>query len=173
MTTFERSRNRDIQDGCERGCYGKLEYVKGAGAIVRVDGTDTQDEEAAVLNIGGVSFNLPEGTDTEVILLSGGSDTNLKFAVMTIPRDKQREWKEGTGGVQHPTDGSFALEFNGKRAHLTQAKFAIGGGGELEVVGGTVYIRGNLVVDGITTVNQRVVTPVVVPGTENVPGFEA
>lgn len=149
MTDFQRYRERtyDIQDGFERHIWGEQEYLDDAGSMIKVNGTGTEDQEAAVLNIGGVSFNLPKNTNTEVLLLSGGSDTNLKFAILTIPRDKQRKWAEGTGGVQHPTDASFALEFNGKRAHITQAKFAVGDG-ELEVSGGQIYIRGDLNVSG-------------------------
>src|SRR4029077_5635932 len=118
-----RERSKDVQDGIERHVWGAQEDVQGAGSVVKVRGTDTDDEEAAVLNIGGVSFNLPKDSDTEVMLLSSSSDTNLKLAVLTIPRDKQRRWAEGSGGVQHPTDPEFALEFNDKIAHITKNKF--------------------------------------------------
>lgn len=175
MTSFERfgSRNYDMQDGFERTVWGEQEYVDGKGSVIKVNGTDTEDEEATVLNIGGVSFNLPKGSNTEVMLLSGGSDTNLKFAILTIPFDKQRKWKENTGGVQHPTDPDVALEFNGKRAHLTKGDFATGAGGVFEVVGDTVYIRGKLVVERTVTANEKVITPKGESGTESIPGFSA
>lgn len=128
MTSFQRfrDRNRDMQDGIERHVYGEQEYLDGAGSVIKVNGTDTEDEEAAVLNIGGVSFNLKKGANAEVILLSGGSDTNLKFAIMTIPRDKQRKWAEDTGGIQHPLDPDRAIEFNGDETWLKEGTFKIG-----------------------------------------------
>ena len=175
MTTFERfsGRNRDIQDGMERHIYGEQEYIDGKGSIIKVNGTDTEDEEATVLVIGGASMHLAKGTNTEVFLLSGGSDTNLKFAIVTTPFDKQRKWKEGTGGVQHPTDPDVALEFNSKRSHLTKGDFATGAGGVFEVVGDTVYIRGKLVVDRTVTANEKIITPDSDRGFEPIPGFEA
>ena len=80
---------------------------------------------AGVLNIGGVSFNVKEKFNTEVMLLASSSDTTLKMALLTIPKDKQRRWEEGHGGVQHPTDDTFALDFSDSLAHLTQNKFAV------------------------------------------------
>jgi hypothetical protein len=167
-----RERSRDIQDGVERHVWSEQKYEDSAGSIIKVKGTDSQDEEAAVLNIGGVSFNLPKDSNTEVVLLSSSSDTNLKLAVLTIPKDKQRRWKEGTGGVQHPTDSEFALEFNGTRAHITQAKFAAGDKGQFEVKGDTIYIRGKLVVEGEVVSNTRLKSPTAIQGREDIPGFE-
>lgn len=164
-------RSRDINDGIERHAYGEIEYVPNKGAIIRVTGTGSEDKEAILLNTG-FGFNLKKDTDAEVLLLSGGSDTNQKFALANIPHDKQRQWKEGTGGVQHPLDASFALEFNSKRAHITQGKFAVGDG-LFEVKDGKVFIRGDVVVSGKLTANSEVVTPVVNNGTEAIPGFEA
>lgn len=160
------------QDGFERGLWGKLSYVDGAGAVLTVRGTDTVDEEVVVINIGH-AMNLPENSNTEVFMLVSGTDTTQKYAILTIPRDKQRPWAEGTGGIQNPTDPDKAVEFNGKRTHVTENNFAVGPGGTLEIVGDTVYVRGNLVVDNITTVNNRVITPTVVPGTQTIPGFDA
>lgn len=174
MTTWTNYpiRNRDQQDGFERHVWGRLQYLPDAGAIVTVRGTDTQDEEAPVLNIGyGVNFS--SNFNTEVMLVSLGSDTGQKYAIVTIPRDKQRQWREGTGGVQHPSDPERALEFNSTRTHLTDGNFAVGESGVLEVRGDTVYIRGKLVVEETATVNQRVITPDVDPGTAPIPGFEA
>lgn len=172
MTDFQRfrERTRDMQDGIERHIYGEQEYIDGAGSIIKVNGTDTEDEEAAVLNIGGVSFNLSKGTNTEVMLLSGGSDTNLKFAILTIPRDKQRKWAENTGGIQHPTNPDRCIEFNGDETWLKEGKFKVGhdktieldvgkGGSTLktnnltfnldtQTINGDVNINGNLSVTG-------------------------
>lgn len=170
--TRYRERSRDVQDGLERHVWGKQEYT-GKGSVIKVRGTDTEDEEAAVLNIAGVSFNVKEKFNTEVMLLSSGSDTNLKMALLTIPKDKQRRWMEGSGGVQHPTDGEFALDFSDKMAHLTKNKFAVGEKGEFEVKGDQGVFRvKKLIVDGELIVNQRIKTPEVIKGTEKPPSFE-
>ena len=136
-----RERSRDVQDGTERHVWGEQEYLKSAGSIIKVKGTDSEDQEASVLNIGGVSFNLKKDSDSEVFLLASSSDTTLKVAMMTIPKDKQRRWMEGAGGVQHPTDPEFALDFSDKLAHITKNLFAVGEKGEFEVKGEEMYIR--------------------------------
>ncbi|MGY2987719.1 hypothetical protein [Bradyrhizobium sp. USDA 4508] len=167
-----RERSRDVQDGVERHVWGKQKYT-GKGSIIKVRGTDTEDQEAAVLVIGGVSFNVKEKFNTEVMLLSSSSDTTLKMALLTIPKDKQRRWMEGDGGVQHPTDGDFALDFSDKLAHLTKNKFGVGEEGEFEVRGKESYFRvKKLIVDGELIVNTRVKTPEVVSGSEQPPKFE-
>jgi hypothetical protein len=170
-------RNRDMQDGIERHVWGEQEYLDGAGSIIRVRGTDTQDEEAVVLN-SGHSFHLPKDSNTEVFLLAGGSDTSQKFAMLSIPRDKQRKWKEGTGGVQHPTDPARALEFNDKRSYIDDTGFATRGG-VFEVKDGKIYIRGELVVEGdISTAgtfkspNAPKTPPTIGGSSVTVPGFE-
>ncbi|MGY3615657.1 hypothetical protein [Bradyrhizobium sp. USDA 10063] len=168
-----RERSRDVQDGTERHVWGKQEYIKSAGSIIKVRGTDTEDEEAAVLVIGGVSFNVKEKFNTEVMLLASSSDTQLKMALLTIPKDKQRRWMEGHGGVQHPTDDEFALDFSDKIAHLTKNKFGVGENGEFEVKGKESYFRvDKLIVTGELIVNKRVKTPEVVQGSEDPPKFE-
>jgi hypothetical protein len=166
-----RERSRDVQDGVERHVWGKQEYT-GKGSIIKVRGTDTEDQEAAVLVIGGVSFNVKEKFNTEVMLLSSSSDTTLKMALLTIPKDKQRRWMEGDGGVQHPTDGEFALDFSDKIAHLTKNKFGVGEKGEFEVKGEESYFRvKKLIVDGELVVNKRIRTPQIISGSEKPPDF--
>jgi len=175
MTSYQRypERTRDVQDGTERHVWGKQEYIKNAGSIIKVRGTDTEDLEAGVLNIGGVSFNVKEKFNTEVFLLASSSDTQLKMAVLTIPKDKQRKWMEGHGGVQHPTDNTFALDFSDKLAHLTKNKFAVGEKGELEVKGKEAYLRvDKLIVTGELIVNKLIKTPEIQQGSEDPPGFE-
>lgn len=168
-----RERSRDLQDGTERHVWGEQEYLKSAGSIIKVKGTDSEDQEAAVLNIGGVSFNLKKDSDTEVFLLASSSDTTLKVAVMTIPKDKQRRWMEGAGGVQHPTDPEFALDFSDKLAHITKNLFAVGEKGEFEVKGEEMYIRSKkVIIDGELIVNKQIKTPVVAKGNEDPPKFE-
>lgn len=139
-------RNRDNQDATELGIWGKIEYISGKGSVLKVRGTDTVDEEATVINIGG-GMNLPENSDAEVIMFAMGSDTNHKYVLLQIPHKVQRQWAEGTGGTQNPLDGDKAVEFNTKRIHNTDPNFAVGEG-LFEVVGGNVIVRGNLVVQG-------------------------
>ena len=134
MTDFTRyrSRTRDIQDGYERGVWGKREDVKGAGSMMSVRGTDTLDLELPIVNFG-YSFNLEENANAEVIMLSLGSDTNLKVAMPTLPRDKQYQWPVGTGGVQHPTDPERRLEYNGDETWLKDGTFKLGDNKEVTV----------------------------------------
>jgi hypothetical protein len=95
------------------------------------------------------------------------------MAVMTIPKDKQRRWEEGSGGVQHPTDAEFALDFSDKLAHLTKNKFAVGEKGEFEVKGEEMYIRSKkVIIDGELIVNKQVKTPTIAKGNEDPPKFE-
>jgi hypothetical protein len=175
MTSFTRyrERSRDINDGTERHVWGKQKYIKKSGSIIKVRGTDTEDQEAAVLVIGGVSFNVKEKFNTEVMLLASSSDTTLKMALLTIPKDKQRRWEEGHGGVQHPTDDTFALDFSDDLAHLTKNKFAVGEKGEFEVKGEEVYIRAKkVIIEGELIVNKLIKTPEVVRATQKIPDFK-
>jgi hypothetical protein len=167
-----RDRSHDVTDGIERHVFSEQEYLKEAGSIVKVKGTDSEDQEAPVL-VGSVSFNLKKDHNTEVFLLASSSDTTLKMAVMTIPKDKQRRWEEGSGGVQHPTDAEFALDFSDKLAHLTKNKFAVGEKGEFEVKGEEMYIRSKkVIIDGELIVNKQVKTPTIAKGNEDPPKFE-
>ena len=166
------SRSQDVQDGIERHVYGELEYHD-AGAIIKVKGTDTQDEEATVLVMGAGSFKLKKDHDAEVYLMASSSDTQLKMAVLQIPHDKQRRWPEGEGGVQHPTDDEFSFHFSDKLAHVTKNKFAVGEKGEFEIKGDQGIFRvKKLIVDGELIVNKRIKTPDVLLGSESPPGFE-
>lgn len=144
MTSFNRftDRNRDQQDGFERGVWGSQEYVDGAGSVMRIRGTGTEDDEAPVLNTG-FGFNLPDDSNAEVFMVSLGSDTNQKYAVASLPRDKQRQWAAGTGGVQHPTDPERALEFNADATWLKDGTFDIGNNKELRITvsGGNISIK--------------------------------
>lgn len=147
MTSFNRfvDRNRDQQDGYERGLWGELEYVDKAGAVLKVRGTGveggTLDEEVPLLNTG-YSFNVAQNYNTEVILLSVNSDTNQKMAIASIPRDKQRKWPAGTGGVQHPTNADKFVQLDDDRIWLKDGTFALGDNQELAITisGGAVTI---------------------------------
>lgn len=177
MTSFTRfrERSRDMNDGTERHVWGKQEYIEKAGSIIKVRGTDTEDQEAAVLNIGGVSFNVKEKFNTEVMLLSSSSDTTLKMALLTIPKDKQRRWMEGHGGVQHPTDDTFALDFSDENgAQITKNKFAVGEKGELQVDEKNGYLRlDKVIITGELIVNKKIWSPEYGNKSEDPPEFKA
>lgn len=162
-------RNRDMQDGLERHVFGSIEYLD-SGAVMKVRGNGTVDEEVILLNLGQ-GMNFPKDTNTEVFLMASGSDTNMKFALLTIPRDKQRHWKEGTGGVQHPTDPERAMEFNDKRTHLTDGNYAVGSG-EFEVKDGKIYFRGDVFIGGDLNVTGAIKGPLPSGGATPPPGFE-
>jgi hypothetical protein len=148
MTSFNRftDRNRDQQDGYERGLWGEIEYVDGAGAVMTVrgtgDGDGTLDEEVPILNTG-FGFNVAKDTDAEVLMLSMNSDTNQKYAVPTLPRDKQRKWPEGSGGVQHPTDPEKAVQIEDAHIWLKHGTFVLGDNKELKITisGGNVVFE--------------------------------
>jgi hypothetical protein len=168
-----RGRSSDVQDGTERHVWGELEYHD-AGAIIKVRGTDTDDEEAVVLNVGATAFKMKKDSDAEVYLLASSSDTQLKMAVITIPRDKQRRWPEGEGGIQHPNDQKVSLHFSDKLTHVTKNKFGVGEKGEFEIKGeelGVFRVK-KLIVDGELVVNKRIKTPQIVQGKEKPPDFE-
>lgn len=164
-------RSGDVQDGIERHVWGKVVYTK-AGPIMKARGTDSEDQEMP-LPSNGVGFNLKENANSEVFANASSSDTHLKIAAGTIPRDKQRRWMEEAGGVQHPTDPEFALDFSDKLAHITKNKFAVGEKGEFEVKGDEVYIRSKkVIIEGELIVNKQIKTPTVTKGNEDPPKFE-
>ncbi len=149
MTTHHQhpDRNRDLQDANERHTFVEIKYVEGGGHEVKVKGTGTEDPEVIVYNPGMLG-HYPKDTDAEVTLISLGSDTNLKLALIHIPHDKERQWREGTNGIQKFDDPGKAVEFNSQRTHATDDNFAVGSNGAIEVVGNNVYIRGELHVSG-------------------------
>jgi hypothetical protein len=139
------SRNRDQQDSWEMHLFSSQEFISGAGWVMNVAGNRTNDKQAAIWNVG-YGMHLPAGTEAEVALVAFGSDPNQKMAVPSIPRDKQREWKEGTSGIQNAIDPAKAIEFNAKRTHATEENIAFGPGGMFELIGDTLYIRAKKVV---------------------------
>lgn len=169
MTSFNRftDRNRDQQDGYERGLWGEIEYVDGAGAVMKVRGTGvedgTLDEEVPLVNLG-YSFNVPKDYNTEVVMFALGSDTNQKYAMPTLPRDKQRKWPENTGGIQHPTNADKFVQLDDDSIWLKDGVFHVGndkevkitvsGGGatievnEFKVVAPNIKLEGNVEVTG-------------------------
>jgi hypothetical protein len=127
MSDFTRGKSatRDRQDHVERGTWGNLQYIDGAGAVMSVRGTGTLDEEVPVMNLG-YGFNLPQDSNSEVVMLSLGADVNDKVAVPTIPRDQQHQWPPGTGGVQNPTDPARRIEFNDDETWIKDGVYVYG-----------------------------------------------
>lgn len=179
MTSFNRftDRNRDQQDGYERGLWGELEYVQGAGAIMKIRGTGvedgTLDEEVPLVNLG-YAFNVSKDYDTEVVMFSLGSDTNQKYAMPTLPRDKQRQWPVGTGGIQHPTNPEKFVQLDDDSIWLRDGVFHVGNdkdvtitvsGGratievnEFLVVAPTIGLEGDVVVKGNLAITDGEIT---------------
>lgn len=152
-------RNRDQQDGTETHLWNEIEYVKDNGAVLKVKGTGTEDEEVTLANFG-YGFNVPTDTDLEVTVVSDGSDTNNKYGMPQIPHASQRAWKENTGGIQNPLDGTKAVEFSPNGTHIRDALVALSEAGILTVDdGGNVYIRGALHVQGAINAGGDISTP--------------
>lgn len=179
MSTFNsfQSRDYDIQDGTKRSIWGSHTYKEGSGWILKVSGNGTEDDEVVPIH-GVTGFHLPDDSDAEVLLLAGSSDTAQKFALAMIPRDKQRQWGENTGGIQSPADPTRAVEVNPKRTYVDDINFALRAG-IFEVKDGVVYIRARVVVEqnlevaGSIKTPNPIHTPTLLPGAEVVvPGFE-
>jgi hypothetical protein len=134
MTDFKSrsAQRRDQQDATERGVFGEVTYVDGAGAHMTVRGTGTIDAEVSVLNTG-YGFNLDTDSNAEVVMLSLGADVNDKVALLTIPKDMQHPWAVGQGGVQHPTDPNRRLEFNDNQTWLKDGNYTLGNAKEVSV----------------------------------------
>lgn len=128
----KRAGHETQQDLAKMSVWGARTEVAGAGAVMRVRGTHGEDSELPVVNFG-YSFNLSTDANAEVITMNMGSDPNQMFAFPTLPRDAQRAWPEGTGGVQHPTDGGRYFEFNANETHLSDGTFVVGTNRELVI----------------------------------------
>lgn len=146
MSTFDDDPDfvRRGQDSIERHVFSEMERVPKAGHVVKVSGNGTDDEEAHYLSIGGIGIRPPKGMNLEVMLLSGGADTNQKYAIVLIPRDKEHSWKEGQNGIQKLDDPSRRIQWGDKLMHMTDKGIALGPNGEIELKDGKVYIRGEL-----------------------------
>jgi hypothetical protein len=126
-------RTRDIQDGTKRGLWGAVTYESGAGAHMTVRGTGTTvDSEVPLMNTG-YGFNLATDSNAEVVMLALGSDPNDKVAFATIPKDMQHPWGAGQGGVQHPSDPSRRIEFNGAETWLKDGSYVLGHDREVSI----------------------------------------
>lgn len=152
MTSFKDMSDafRDGQDSTERHSFHEMTFGP-AGATVAVKGNGTEDDDCVVLALGGAIMHLPKGTNAEVILLSGGDDTNAKFALVVGPRDKQYASQPGETWQQDPLDPHKRVGFtaNGVRIVGTQSgTIAIGDNGAVEVDrDGNVWLRGQVYVE--------------------------
>jgi hypothetical protein len=70
---------------------------------VSVSGNGTQDIDVPVLFLGQL-HNMPQDTNAEVHLIGNGSDTDLKYAFVTGPRDKHYKSNPGESWGQNPLD---------------------------------------------------------------------
>lgn len=124
---------QDLQDVAQLGVWGTKEELSSGGAMISVRGTGTVDLEVPIMNLG-YGFTLPADSNSEIVMLSMGSDVDDKVAMLTIPRDLQHAWAEGTGGIQHPQDADRRVEFNGDETHLRDGKFVIGSNREVTII---------------------------------------
>lgn len=180
-TTKPQDHARNAQDSAERHVFKEMEKVPKAGHVVHVKGAGTEDDEATYLSIGGLGIRMPKDTNAEVHLVSMGSDTSAKFAIVVIPNDKEHAWAEGQNGLQKWDDPKRRLQWGASYLHLTDEKIAMGGetNAVFEIKGGDVYIRGNLHVSGETFSSGDVHTPTIrsngaaAPAIPPIPGFTA
>lgn len=145
-----KSKIRDIQDTIELHLFQFVEYDKSL-MFVTVNGTGTIDSKIPVINTG-YSFNMPSQTEAEVLLLANGSSVNDKIALMLIPRDKQKQWRPRTGGIQSPETAEQVVEFNPLRTQIRGDRVALGNKGQIEIDGSTIILRGNVVIEGSVSI---------------------
>ena len=140
----QRERSRDLDEMLRRTIWGELRYESGSGGYIQVRGTDYNDEDVPVLNLG-YGFNLGTNANAEVITLAMNSDTNQKMALLTLPRDQQRQWPAGTGGFQHPGNPNMFIQFDDDGAVLDVAGTTITVAADGAV---TIQTAGNVVIAG-------------------------
>ena len=155
--------NGDVTYGIKQGLYQG--WVRSSKC-----GTEYGGPGAGVLNIGGVSFNVKEKFNTEVMLLASSSDTTLKMALLTIPKDKQRRWRRIiVDSASHRW--CVAFRFSDSLAHLTKNKFAVKQDGRIQI---RKDLLTSAVENGIPVDDNRkqiVQSQEVIPGTGSVPRF--
>lgn len=138
-------RNRDSQDQTERHIYAITEYVKGAGRYMRMKGTGSEDDEVPVMSPWGLGGAYPKDTNAEVYAFAWGADTNAKGVLADMPADKQRNWKEGTNGIQSWQDKDHAVIFGRDAISVVGKRLSLLGGLiEIDAAAGKVYLRGEV-----------------------------
>lgn len=178
MYQGQRERSSDTSDYVAPHAWGKRTYVDGGGSVIKVSANGVTVDEAIVIQSTS-GFHLADDSDAEVHIISGTSDTNHPYALISIPHTAQRKWKEGSGGVQSPIDGTRAVEVNEKRSYVDDTKFATRAG-IFEVDGDTIIIRAKrIVIEGDVEVKGAIKSPTVPqtpdpsgPSAVTVPGFE-
>lgn len=134
---------RDAQDVVEKHVYSDISFGD-TGAYVSINGNATADTDVPVLHTGQL-HNLPKGTDAEVFVLGNGSDTGLKMAIVTGPRDKQYHSQEGESWGQDPLDPTNRVGYtkNGVRLAADNKTIAeaLTGMFEIDVVNNKIYFR--------------------------------
>lgn len=134
---------RDNQDHIERHVYHEL-TVTDTGAKVTVKGNSTQDVDVPVLFLGQL-HNLKSDTNAEVHLIGNGADTDLKYALVTGPRDKHYKSKPGESWGQDPVDPDARVGYtpNGVRHAAKDKTIAEWSKGmfECDVKNGKFYFR--------------------------------
>lgn len=153
MTSFNNfpDRNRDQQDGIERHIYSYIEHVKTGGRYMKAKGTGTQDEEIIVQSPWGLGGAYAKDTDAEVMVSSGGSDTNQKYGMVDTPVANMRNWKEGTNGIQSHQKATDALVFGEDVTSITSPHISLAGG-LIEIVDGKIYFRGEVHIPNLKSI---------------------
>jgi hypothetical protein len=115
---------RDGQDHIERHVYNQL-TITDTGAMVQVDGNGTGDVGVPVI-FAGQLHNMPKGTNAEVYVLGNGSDTDMKLAIVSGPRDKHYKSNVGESWGQNPLDPTMRVGYtpNGTRLSADNATIA-------------------------------------------------
>lgn len=108
---------RDAQDHIERHVYSELQ-VTDTGAKVTINGNSTQDMDVPVLFLGQL-HNMPKDTDAEVHILGNGADTDLKYALVTGPRDKHYKSNPGESWGQNPLDPTMRVGYTSNGTRLS------------------------------------------------------
>ena len=139
-------RNKDAANNIELTVFESQNY-KDSGGYITVSGTDSKSLNIPVLNIG-YSFNLPDKTDSEVLLLGDTSDVNHQIAIMTLPKNISKHWQPKTGGIQNPLDGDKNIEFNPKRVHIREDNVALGNKAQIEIQDNNIILRGDVIISG-------------------------
>jgi hypothetical protein len=133
---------RDSQDHVERHVYSELE-VTATGAKVIVKGNGSQDLDIPVLFLGQL-HNMKKDTNAEVHLIGNGADTDLKYALVTGPRDKHYKSNPGESWGQDPVNPDARVGYtpNGVRlaGDKTIAEWSMGMI-EIDVKNKMVYFR--------------------------------
>jgi len=154
---------RTQEELLQLGVYGEVEVVAGAGRVMSVEYSEQTDLELPIANFG-FGFSLASFSDAEVLTLSVGADPNAKMALPMLPRDVQRDWPVGAGGIQSPTTPDRFVEINEDETHLQDGVFVFGEERELvvTVAGGnvTMEVSGNLSlnVSGDVAINSSALT---------------